>query len=498
MNRPNILFIMCDQLRHDAIECNGNEFIKTPNLNRIAENGVNFSNMFTPNPICVPARASLTTGCYPHKCTGIKNNGGTIREGFPLLGEELNQRGYETYAVGKLHYEPYAPPGQQRNVHGLKHVELMESGRILSKYDPKGNLQGLEDYHDYLYTVGWGGYSRGNGLGNNDVYAAASVIPQEYYVDTWVVDRSLEYIQNHISQQSDRPFFMWTSFPKPHSAFDPPHPYDQMYDPRDMPEPIGSLDDLIERGLDLKVASHYKNMWDLLSPEAKKVIKAYYYGLITHQDKQVGRLLDFLEEKGLREDTVVIYTSDHGEMLGDFGLYFKQIFYNGSVRVPLLISYPRKLPKGKVCTELAGLQDLLPTILSFTGEVLNQEVDGIDLTSAMLKDEPLRDFYISQCNDHPYQQYMVVNKHWKYIYNQHGGVEELYDQVNDPYELHNLISSEKSFIQELKNTMRDYLIKWCLNNEDTMMMEHNDLVATTREASFNMPNRPMTFGRRYY
>lgn len=498
MKKPNILLIMCDQMRHDAVGCNENNTVKTPNLDRLASSGVNFSNSFTPNPICVPARASLTTGCYSHKCTGFKSNKGAVKEGFPLLGEQLNERGYETYAVGKLHYNPYQPPGKPRTTHGLKTTELAESGRILSKHDPLNTITGLEDYHDYLHTVGWGGYTRGHGLGNNDVYAAPSPIPEEHYVDTWVADRALHYMKRHIEQQPDTPFFMWASFPKPHSAFDPPDPYHRMYDPRNMPDPDGSFALLEERGLDVLMKTHYDHMWDLLSPEAKKVIKSYYYGLISHQDKQIGKMLDFLEQYNIQDDTIVIYTADHGEMLGDFGLYFKSNFYNGSVRVPLIISYPAKLPKGKVSDQLVGLQDLLPTMLALTGTPLDPYVDGKNLVPVMENDESVRPYYVAQCIDDPYQQYMVASREWKYIYHQYGGVEELYNQLDDSTELYNMAGSDNPEIRQLMKSMRSYLIHWCTDNGDLQMLEQGDLKVQERAAPFAKPKVKNVFGRRFY
>ena len=498
MKKPNILFIMSDQLRHDAVGCNGNRVVRTPNLDRLAASGVNFSNSFTPDPICVPARASLTTGCYPHRCTGYKSNSGEVRQGFPLLGEELSKRGYETCAIGKLHYNPYRGPGEARTTHGIETTELMESGRILNKFDPQNKLLGLEDYHDYLHTVGWGGYTRGHGLGNNDVYPAPSPIPEEHYVDTWVADRAIAYMEKHVRQQTNTPFFMWASFPKPHSAFDPPMPYHQMYDPRELPEPIGSLKSLEARGLHAEVARHYDYMWDLLSPQARQVIKAYYYGLISHQDKQIGKLLDFLEQNGLREDTIVVYTADHGEMLGDFGLYFKSNFYNGSVRVPLMISYPRLIAKGQVSDALVGLQDLLPTMLSLSGEPLGRAVDGRDLTPVLTGGQAVRDYYVAQCGDDPVQQYMVASREWKYIYHQQGGVEELYSQTDDPGELHNEASSSDDGIRSVKAEMRAYLVRWCQDNRDDGMLENGDLKKQEIIIRDDKPRRGNRFGRRWY
>lgn len=496
MSKPNVLFIMTDQMRQDSLECNGNKVIKTPNFNRLAQSGVNFTNAFTPDPICVPGRACLTTGMYPHKCTGIKNNGGEIKEGMPLIAEEFNKRGYDTYAMGKLHYMPYKPPGEKRTVHGFKTVELMESGRMLRQYDPEGKLEGVEDYHDYLKTVGWEGYTRGNGLGNNDIFAGVSPIPEEHFADTWVMKRSIHYMEKHLEENSDKPFFMFTSFPKPHSAYDPPRPYDAMYDPRDITEPLGDIEYIKGRGLGFLFNNYMKYGWYKLSPQAKKVIRAHYYGLIALQDKLVGILLDFLEEKGILDNTIIVYTTDHGDMLGDFGLYFKQNFYNGAARIPMIISYPEKIEGGKVSDELAGLQDLLPTLTSLAGSPLDKNVDGCDLTPVLNGEGPVRDYFVGQCLDAPRQQYMVCSKEWKYIYHQEDGVEELYDLKNDPDELNNVAGAGN--VQDTQSHFRNYLINWCIENNDKSMIEDGDL-AVSEQPQMRKDNPALEmFGRRYY
>jgi arylsulfatase len=496
--KPNILLIMCDQMRYDAIGANGNARIQTPNLDELARAGVNFSNAYTPNPICVPARASLTTGCYSHKCIGRKSNDGVIKEGFPLLGAELQKRGYRTYAMGKLHYLPYRPVRDERVTHGLETVELYESGRMLQQFDPRLERGGVEDYYDYLKEVGWHGYTRANGMGNNDVYPATSPIPEEYYVDTWVTDRAIHHMQKHLEIHSGEPFLMWASFPKPHSAFDPPRPYDGMYDPREMDEPAGGIEYLIEQGIDYSYAEYIRFMWDKLSPQAQKQIKANYYGLISLQDKQIGRLLRFLRDRGLEEDTIVVYTADHGEMLGDKGIYFKRILYQPAVRVPLMIKYPQGLPRSFRSGCLAGLQDILPTLCGLIGEPLKTEVDGKDLTPVLTRDEAVRDYYVSQCNTADpdrigNQIYMVTDGNWKYIYTVNGGVEELYDLRSDVDELHNLALSLPGRTADF----RDRLWQWCVDNGDGEMLDGNRLVKTERmPLTIQAPANP--FGRRYY
>jgi len=464
-------------------------------LDTLARSGVNFVNSFTPDPVCVPARACLTTGCYPIKCIGRKDNDGAIKDGFPLIGREFSKRGYSTYAVGKLHYEPYSPPGAPPVTHGFETVELHESGRMLALFDPEDKTGGVEAYHDYLKSVGWGGYSRGNGMGNNDVYPAVSPLPAEHYSDAWVAGRALFHMDRHLRESPGRPFFMWASFPKPHSAFDPPRPYDAMYDPRTLPAPTGTIGDLIDRGHCYWLDQWRIRYWDLLSPECRQVIKAHYYGLCSFQDAQVARLTGFLRESCVERETVVVYTSDHGEMLGDFGIYFKANMYNASVRVPLMISYPGVIQAGTVTDALAGLQDVLPTLAALTGEPLDVPVDGIDLFGAPHGNNNGRDVYISQCGNDPEQEYMAADKNFKYIYRQMGGREELYDQINDKPELNDL--ADDAAYGAVKRGLKRVLHDWCAAN-DPAMLYGDGFVESPQAYGAEPAPRHNQYGRRFY
>ena len=437
-DQPNILLITADQMRWDCLGCAGNETIQTPNLDGLAARGVVFRNAFTPNPICVPARASIMTGNYPHVCTGTKSNGGRIRDGQPLLTEVLKGVGYRTYALGKLHFVPYAPPDEPRLVHGFEHVDLHESGRILAKYDPEGKLSGVEDYFDYLKTVGWGGYSRAHGVGNNDVRPCPSPLPQEHTVDHWIADCTLRQLDRHAREFPDRPFFMWMSSPKPHSPYDPPRPYDALYDPRTAPAPFGSEADLDDRNpyIDQVRITHAVRT---LSPEAWQVIRTYYYGCITFLDAMIGRVLDRLKEMGKLEETLVLFAADHGDLLGDFGSCFKANHLNGSVRVPLIVAGPG-VAEGVVSRALVGLQDILPTLATAAGTTLGQAVHGVDLTSHLADPTvSVREVFYSQTLESPWQSAMVADGTWKYIYSEANATEELYDQESDPDERINRI-----------------------------------------------------------
>jgi arylsulfatase A-like enzyme len=467
----HILLFCADHMRHDALACSGNRFVKTPNLDRLAAGGVNFANSFTPNPICVPARASMTTGNYSHRATGTKDNSGRIRDDQPKLAEHFAQHGYDTYAIGKLHYVPYAPPGKPRLLHGFQYCELCESGRIIRQFDPEGTQRGLEDFHDFLHDVGWGGYERAHMIGNNDIHPAPSPLPAEYHEEAWVATRTIAALRRHLDERPDRPFLMWSSFAKPHSPYDPPRPWDTMYDPRELPEPAGGLADLEGRDREL-TRRPWRYGWDRVSPQAVQVARAHYYGMVSFQDYQIGRVLDFLDEAGVADDTIVAYMSDHGDLLGDFGNFFKCSMFDGSVKVPFLWRVPGVADVGETRRHLVGLVDLLPTLAGLTGCPLEQDVHGEDLTPILESDAaPGREFFVSQTWDSPEQKYMVRTPHWKYVYCEEGGTEELYDVAEDPQELRNVASTHRDEVERL----RGVLVSWCLDHGDEQMVRDGEL-----------------------
>ena len=461
--QTNILLITADQMRWDCLGCTGNPVIQTPHLDELARSGVRFQNAFSPDPICVPARASIMTGNYPHICTGIKDNHGRIRADQPLLTEMLKRAGYRTYAMGKLHFLPYEPPDQPRLVHGFEHVDLCESGRIIGQYDPKGELDGIEDYFDYLKSVGWQGYSRAHGAGNNDVRPSPSPLPSEHHVDHWIADCTMRQLDRHQREFPDQPFFMWMSSPKPHSPYDPPRPYDAMYDPRAIPRLVGSPDDLDDRNPEIN-RTRITHALPELSPEAWQVIRAYYYGCITFLDAMIGRVMNHLKMHDLIENTLILFTSDHGDLLGDFGSSFKRNHLNGSVRIPFLAAGPG-VARGKISDALVGLQDIFPTFEAQASIQNRQQVQGIDLTPVLSgASEKVRDHFYSTTEGPCGQSAMVTDGRWKYIYTEANGIEELYDLENDPLETYNLARSRG---HEKKLTdIREQLRQCALDQDD--------------------------------
>jgi arylsulfatase A-like enzyme len=486
----NVLFITADQFRADCLRCAGADWISTPNYDRLAAEGVRFSRAFASNPICVPARATMTTGNHSHKCTGRKNNGGRIRDDQPKIAEVFNAAGYETYAMGKLHYLPYQLP---RLVHGFKHWKLTESGRLMRQSAANGWNIGTEEYYEYLKEVGWDNMYRAHGVGNNDVRGAVSPLPAEHNVDHWVVDISIEHLEKHLAETPAQPFFMWTSFPKPHSPYDPPEPWHRAYDPREVPAPLGSPELLADRNPELRSRA-MRYCWDIMSPQQIALARARYYGLIGFQDAQVGRLLAWLEDRGLLEDTVVLFTADHGDLLGDFGCFFKSCFLAGSEHIPLLLRAPG-LPAGAVRDALAGTEDVLPTLCELAGVRPPAGIDGRSLAAAARDGTPVRELYVAQTGEPPNQCYMATDGRWKYCYAQAGGVEELYDMEEDPEEISNLSgdAGQSSRVSEL----RDAVIDWCRVNRDEKMLDAaGNLVRSDWQMPAERPRLPGSYGWR--
>lgn len=490
---PNVLLITADHMRNDALACNGNPLCETPHLDALAARGVTFVNGCTPNPICVPGRAAITTGNYPHVCTGTKNNSGLIRDDQVKIAGHFANAGYRSMAVGKLHYVPYAKPGEPRLLHGFEHAELCEEGRIIGAFDPTGQMRGLEDYHDWLFEQGWGGYERAHGIGNNDVHPAASPLPAELHEESWVATRTIANLTEHLDQRPDQPFFLWASFTKPHAPYDPPRPWDAKYDPREVPPPIGDLSLLADRD------PMYRTWpvaygWDKMSPEAVQNARAHYLGMVSFQDYNIGRMISFLGERGLLDNTIIAYSADHGDLLGDFGCFFKCNMFHGSVGVPLIFAGPGVRSQGQVQAP-GGLQDILPTLADLTGQALPQAVMGESLAPVLDGSaQGVRECYISQCLDSPNQRYMVLTGQYKYVYHELGGVQELYDVVADRRELHNLAAERPEVVSELRGVLLD----WVRANGDEQMVDGDDLATSPEDASAQTEFQARRMGWRWY
>ena len=317
---PNILLLMTDQQRHDTINAAGYNYMKTPNLNldKLVEEGCLYSNAFSPNPICIPARHNLLTG-LPARFHGFADNDfdHVIPYKLPTKAQLLSDSGYVTRAIGKMHFFPRC------RHNGYDRIEFMEE---VPRYREE------DDYAMYLKEVGLGHIQNIHGV-RNLLYMVPqrSLIPEEHHGTTWVADRAINFIKNN---RGRRPFFLKASWIAPHPPFDVPDSFADLYKDTNIPEPHFS-----ERRVP-SLMEENKYIGDIPNEKYLRRMRELYYSAITHVDYNIGRILTALEEIGEMDNTFIIFLSDHGELLGDYNAYQKGLPYDSCSRIPFIIRYP--------------------------------------------------------------------------------------------------------------------------------------------------------------
>ncbi len=454
--RPNVLLITADQMRHDCLSTAGHPVVQTPNLDALVNRGVRFSNAYTPYPVCVPARMSILSGQYAH-AHGAIGNGSMLPPGQPTVASLTREVGYRTAAFGKMHFWP--PFAQV----GFEHMRLAEQN---------GSGWKVDDYHsDYLAQRGlvdqwdlWDQHQPYHDQAPPEYWACfgarASELPEEHYHTTWIATETIEWLKT----SDGRPFFAWTSFIKPHHPFDPPKPWDAMYDPSVIP-PLGDASEAMAKPLmtaggrrDPRRAFFDQRS---LSQQDYARVAAMYYATISQIDHQVGRIVATLSEMGQLDNTFIIFASDHGDYMGDFGLMLKapSIPYDALSRVPLIVAGPGCRPT--TSEALVSLVDLLPTVANLAGAPIPRFVQGHDLApllkGAAGEGKGWRDAVFSESHDVK----AVRTARYKYLYNQRLGIEELYDLDNDPHEQHDIAPdpSSRACILEMRTRLLDWLIE---------------------------------------
>ena len=471
--RPNVVLIMCDQMRWDAAGFAGSSTVRTPHLDRLAANGVCFENAYCASPVCSPARASWLSGLYPHAHLQLRNYGAARMGKFGCylphdcitIGDVLKAAGYRCGMVGPWHLgEDHRPQ------HGF--TDFWCAYRYLGDYpDP------LFDYFEQegvpnLYLPDAPGMT----LYENTLEFGTIDDPRQQRT-TWTVDRSIEFIQ----QTDGAPFFLFASIKDPHPRILVPPELLEHY-PEDQIRLSSSLRDSLEGKPAFQTRGKFR-IRPTVTDEQFRRLMAYYYALITHIDAQIGRILKTLEERNLIDNTIVVFISDHGELLGDHGYVEKCLMYEASVRVPCLISWPEQLPSGaRITAPLAGV-DLMPTLLDLVNEVPPTPVDGRSVAEAILNGrEPERQpifaeiasldaiYHGAQEPEQLAAHVMVRDENWKYIWNRFD-IDELYDLNADPGEMKNVASDSDQ--RNRAASMREQIVEmichtgpgpyeWCL------------------------------------
>ncbi len=478
--RPNFLCIITDQQRADHLGCAGNSVLQTPNINRIASQGVRFENAFVSNPLCMPARATLFTGRNP-RGHHVRTNGIPLSYDVPTMTEALRQSGYRTRGIGKMHLRPFRIPNGMKPEE-VDPSEFPESKELwdneLIKELPSPYL-GLEKVE---FAGGHGSYHFGEYLswllkqepqGKELLQAAAgtpmpnraeqawkSALPEELHCSKWVADHTIAFLKGAATQAN--PFFLWCSFPDPHHPYCPPAPWCDMYEPGSIPLPVrreGELENL---------PPHFKKIYEegiklsgrvaptRMSDKQLREIMALTFGMVSLLDYHLGRVLDALEEVGLHENTVVVFMSDHGDMMGDHWLLNKGPFhFDGLLKIPFIWCWPKRFKSNDVNQALVSHLDFAPTLLELAGVAIPEGAaplkpeapamspawPGVSLVPVLTGEKPaVRDSVLVE-NDEDYLglrlRTLVTDDYQLTVYSgeDYG---ELFDRRNDPEQLHNL------------------------------------------------------------
>jgi len=478
----NLLFIMTDQQRWDALSRAGNPVLDTPNLDRLSREGVYFENAMSQCPVCVPARASMLTGCSTHT-TGIRFNPDFDREGFcqmPTFDNILAQRGYWTEYYGKWHSPVWRALDYKNQVTeagiartilgpGLEH----HYWAYLDKHVPKRDLKqgerldifSLRPFIPDPLDIGYGLGPNEQPLGEDgkphkivqpDLYGCL-LLPAKHQPTALYSRETMDALE----RCKDKAFSITCSIHHPHSPMLPTKPYYGMYPARQMPIPR-SIDDPMDNSPYQETAKHMKRYRD---KEKIGYMISCYYGLVKEIDDHVGLILKKLKDLGLENNTLVIFTSDHGEMLGSHGMREKNVFYNESVHVPLIMRFPGTIPANAVVSEPVSQINLFATILDYLGAPAHSSQGRSMRRLIEGRDKSSFEYAVCEFNSDAIPHYMVQTDEWKFLFSRPTGrpkLDALYHLKDDPLEMNNLIgrNPQRSKWLQQAGQMKERLIEW--------------------------------------
>ena len=464
VKKPNILWICTDQQRYDTIGALGNPYVSTPNIDSLVDEGVAFTHAYCQSPICTPSRVSFLTGMYPSTVHVNGNGNNYFPETYPLVTRTLTDVGYDCGLIGKLHLASAFGRIEPRADDGYRYWQYSHA--------PRDDWKKGHDYADWVR-------SKGYILG--ELTKSPDGVPAELHQTTWCAEKTIEFIR----EEREGPWLASVNIYDPHPPFNPPKEYREQFNPSEIPEPLFKESDLEQqhrlRQVDFQSKVHTPHNLDIRNPiipqspggssqktvgtsDAKTLIAAYY-AMIKLIDDQLGRILDALNDTGQRENTVIIFTSDHGEMLGDHGLIQKGCrFYDGLVRVPLIFSWQGQFETGLKSNALVELVDKAPTLLELAGLPVPEGMHGQSLIPILRgQGNTNHHRHYVRCEyydaldrpDHTFAT-MYRDKRYKLVV-YHGHQEgELYDLVDDPGEFNNLWDSQRMYDTKMELLKRSF------------------------------------------
>jgi len=433
MRRPNVVLICVDQWRGDALGCEGHPVAMTPHLDQLAAEGVRYSRTYAATPSCIASRAAMYTGLSQTSTKRVGYQDGVEWNYGVTIGSEFTHAGYQTQAIGKLHVYP------ERSQIGFQNVILHDGYLHFARKKPR-DIGLVDDYIVWLREKT--GDPRAdyfdNGLNCNSQVARPWDKDESLHPSTWIVSEAQDFLRR---RDTRKPFLLYLGFHRPHPPYDPPQwAFDQYMDIEMPPPPVGGWVD--------EVLSPLDDSWRAdpnvakLSGVALRRARAGYFGHISHIDLLINRFLETLEEYSLRQNTVICFVSDHGEMLGDHHAFRKVLPYEGSARVPLLLSGPG-IPKHTVVSDqVVEQRDILPTLLDAAGLPEPIGIDGRSaLPLAKHKGYPWREYLHGEHTAFGQSIHYLTDGHEKYVWWSGTGREQLFDLDSDPHELQDMHSS---------------------------------------------------------
>ena len=447
----NVLIIMVDQMRADCLGIAGHPDVKTPYLDTLATRGIRFTNAYSACPSCIPARTGFLTGLSQEHHGRVGYLDGIPWNYTTTLTSEFSKFGYYTQCVGKMHVHP------QRNLVGFNNVKLHNG--IIEYYQrtdmPYYENQNIAD--DYLYEMrnkGLGDCLTDSGMDCNGYMARPWPHEEQDHPTNWVTTECIDFLR---SRDRDKPFLLMASYVRPHPPFDAPKCYFDMYRNKTLRPPvIGEWSDREEL---IKKGRIFNSDTGPSDPDLIREAQIGYYACITHLDHQIGRLLQAVDNHKLSQNTLVVFLSDHGEMLCDHHLFRKVRPYQGSINVPLIVSGPSNLVKdgGRVSETLIELRDIMPTLLEAIGAPIPENIDGHSFFSEINNNQinAINEYIHGEHTGGNASNHYIVTQKDKYVWYSKTGKQQYFDLLSDPYETHDLINdnSRSERVAQLRNIL---------------------------------------------
>ena len=411
-SRPHVLLVTVDHWPGSLLGVNQRRCAVTPTLDQLTRLGTRFTRTYSECPVCIPARRTLMTGTSARTHGDREFKPAEPMPALPTLAQTFRDAGYQTFAAGKLHVFP------QRDRIGFDDAMIMEEGRP--------QLGAPDDYDTFLGEQGFAGQQYGHGLSNNDYQWRPWHLPEHCHPINWT---SLQMAKAIKRRDPTRPGFWYLSYSSPHPPLAPLQAYLDLYRDRPIDDPIDSeWSDTDTLPYALRAI---RNQWPV-APQDTAAVRRAFYALCTHIDHQLRTVIGTLREERILDDTIIVFTSDHGDMLGDHRLWAKRLFYESSARVPMIVvdvAHSSRIAAGATDDRLVGLRDVMPTLLDLAGVAVPDSVEGLSMAGDRTREDLYGEYSVQSDATR-----MITNDRYKLIYYPFGNTAQLFDLSNDPDE----------------------------------------------------------------